>query len=371
MSKESRDLAYQSTSETVAQIKPTKKSTPYEANFLQNLVDHGVYPDEHGFPDYRIPPEPDNLQEIQERMLRYRASLSPSRFPDTKFKEFKRMDARAKKEAQVTSYVVPLIEGEITDGNCRSGQIRFTNLAPLTDGKLAAGNPDLFYGSPPGQLNRMVRGELSSQIMPSTQEELPTTPNFFLAAKGPDGTNRVAQLQALYDGALGARGMHSLQSYGQDQPTYDNKAYTISSSYNGGSLKLYTTHTSAPRAPEGHPEYYTTQVQGFAMTGSPDTCRRGAAAFRNLRDWAKEQREEAIRRANEKFAAKSTNVHLVGVLTASTASSLATEALTRDSRARCMKMSKLPVIFNGRIHPLTSEQLFTKSLRRSSVREDP
>ena len=277
-------MAIQSTSETVEPIKPTKKSTPYDANFLQNLVDHGVYPDEHEFSDYRNPPEPDNLQEIQERMLRRRASLSPSRFPDSKFREFKRVDARAKKEAQVNSYVVPLIEGEITDGNCRSGQVRFTNLAHLTDGNLVAGNPDLFYGSPPEQLNRTVRGELSSQIMPSTQEDLPTTPNFFLAAKGPDGTHRVAQVQALYDGTLGARGMHSLQSYGKDQPTYDNKAYTISSSYSGGSLKMFSTHPSAPRAPGGPPEYYTTQLRLIGMTDSPDTFRRGAAAFRNMRD---------------------------------------------------------------------------------------
>ncbi|MCJ1429106.1 hypothetical protein MMC29_007019, partial [Sticta canariensis] len=103
-----------------------------------------------------------------QRMLRYGASLSPLRFPDPNFKEFKREHAHAKQEAQVTGYVIPLIEGETRDGNCRSGQIRFTNLAHLTDGSLASGSPDLFHDSPPRQLNRMVRGELSSQIMPST-----------------------------------------------------------------------------------------------------------------------------------------------------------------------------------------------------------
>lgn len=35
------------------------------------------------------------------------------------------------------------------------------------------------------------------------------------------------------------------------------------------------------------------------MTGSVETFRRGATAYRNARDWAKEQRDEAIRRANE------------------------------------------------------------------------
>lgn len=48
----------------------------------------------------------------------------------------------------------------------------------------------------------------------------------FLAAKGPDGSLGIAGKQACYDGALGAIGIQSLQSYGETQPVYDN-AYTI------------------------------------------------------------------------------------------------------------------------------------------------
>lgn len=36
------------------------------------------------------------------------------------------------------------------------------------------------------------------------------------------------------------------------------------------------------------------------MTRNLDTLRQGATAYRNARDWAKEQRDEAIRRANER-----------------------------------------------------------------------
>src|SRR5271156_6090562 len=36
------------------------------------------------------------------------------------------------------------------------------------------------------------------------------------------------------------------------------------------------------------------------MTGNIETFRQGATAYRNARDWAKEQRDEAIRRANER-----------------------------------------------------------------------
>lgn len=77
---------------------------------------------------------------------------------------------------------------------------------------LTAAKPDLYCGACPEQLNRRVRDDLSSYIIPSTQDDLPITPNFFLAAKGPDGTAAVARRQTCYDGALGARGMNSLQS---------------------------------------------------------------------------------------------------------------------------------------------------------------
>lgn len=36
------------------------------------------------------------------------------------------------------------------------------------------------------------------------------------------------------------------------------------------------------------------------MTSDFETFRQGATAYRNARDWAKEQRDEAIRRANER-----------------------------------------------------------------------
>ena len=38
---------------------------------------------------------------------------------------------------------------------------------------------------------------------------------------GPGGTAVVVKRQACYDGALGARAMHTLQSYGQPEPVYE------------------------------------------------------------------------------------------------------------------------------------------------------
>jgi hypothetical protein len=89
--------------------------------------------------------------------------------------------------------VIPIVEGEIRDARCVAGGILLTNFDYLTDGTLAPGNPDLFYGACPDQLDRRIRNELNGRIIPSTQEDLPMAPSFFLAAKGPDGNAVVAR----------------------------------------------------------------------------------------------------------------------------------------------------------------------------------
>ncbi|OJD24959.1 hypothetical protein ACJ73_03671 [Blastomyces percursus] len=277
----------------------TRSSTPYSRNFQQNLTDHGIYTPEYRYPNREKTLWPNNWDEIKERLGNLRPSLSPSRFSEKELEEFREADAYASKEKPVTTTVIPIIEGNISDHKCTGGGYLFGNLAHLTDGTLAQAKPDHFYGARPEQLNRQIRKELSDRIIPSTQDDLPMAPNFFLEAKGPDGSLAVATRQACYDGALGARGMHSLQSYQQDELTYDNNAYTITSTYHGGTLKLYTTHLSEPRGPGCRPEYIMTPLRSFSLTDTYDTFRQGLAAYRNARDWTKEMRDEFIAVANE------------------------------------------------------------------------
>jgi hypothetical protein len=196
----------------------------------------------------------------------------------------------------VATTAISIIEGDIGDIRCVGGGYPFDNLAPLTDGTLAAANPDRFYGARPEQLNRQIRNKLSDHIVPSVEDCLPMMPNFFLEVKGPDGTAAVATRQACHDGALGARGMHSLQSYSEGSPVYDNKAYTITSTYLAGTLKMYTTHLTGPK---DRPEYFMTQLNSWSLTGNSETCRQGITAYRNGRDLAKEWRDRFIETANE------------------------------------------------------------------------
>ncbi|OJD28049.1 hypothetical protein ACJ73_00555 [Blastomyces percursus] len=286
----------------------TTSTTAYNRNFEQKLIDHGVYPKGYEYPDGRVPGKPNNWEEINERLAQPRASLSPSKFSEREFQKFERADTNVSKEKPVATAVVPTIDGDIGDPKCVGGDYPFGNLAPLTDGTLANAKPDHFFGARPEQLKPEIRNELNNFIVPSTQDSLPITPNFFLEAKGPDGSPAVATRQACYDGALGARGIHRLRSYKQDEPVFDNKAYTITLTYLAGTLKLYTTHPTAPRESDGRPEYIMTQLKGWSMTSDSETFRKGATAYRNARDWAKEQRDECIKSANERHTQASSEL---------------------------------------------------------------
>ena len=112
----------------------------------------------------------------------------------------------------------------------------------------------------------------------------------------------MAKRQACFDSALGARSFHKLRSFEADPSLiYDNNAYTITSTYHDGTLKLYAVHPTQSTNPENTPEYHMTQLNTFAITGTAERFREGISAFRNARDWAKEQRDDLIAVANSRI----------------------------------------------------------------------
>ncbi|OAQ62487.1 hypothetical protein VFPBJ_11424 [Purpureocillium lilacinum] len=278
----------------------TRSTGPYDRDFQQHLVDHGIYPDRYKYPDGRAPSRPINLDDIKDALSQPRPSLSPSQMSDGKFEEFQQADADASKESQVITDVIPLIEGTVRDRKCVARQTPFTNLDHLTDGTLVAASPDLCYGARPEQLDRRVRDVLSGRVVPSTQADLPVAPNFFVEVKGPDGSAAVAQRQIIYDMALGELGQSALLSVGGERPVHDQHALTLGYTYQNGTVRLYAMHMIGPSTSGPRPEFVTTQVNSYSLTGNPKSFREGIMACRNGRDWAKRQRDPAIAQANEK-----------------------------------------------------------------------
>ncbi|KAM3473722.1 hypothetical protein MY8738_008228 [Beauveria namnaoensis] len=124
-------------------------------------------------------------------------------------------------------------------------------------------------------------------------------------AKAPRGGADIAKRQACLDGALGARAMHSLQTYGeetQENPSYHGNAYTFTSTYHDGTLRIYTHHTTAPTAEGQPPGYHMTQVRAFNLTDTPKSFIEGATALRNVRDLARQRREGFLQAAKAKVS---------------------------------------------------------------------
>lgn len=164
------------------------------------------------------------------------------------------------------------------------------------------GTPDVYHGAPPDSLDRDIIDTLSGLIVPTSRSDQPIVPNFFFTARDPySRTWSAAHRQACYNGALGARAMQNLQDFGRYHRDFDNKAYTITSIYQAGGLKLFTVHpfksTSSNRT-----EYCMTRLRAFPMIDNAESYREGLNWYRNALEWAKEQREATIEEANKRAA---------------------------------------------------------------------
>jgi hypothetical protein len=84
------------------------------------------------------------------------------------------------------TYAFPIIRGEADIPS--STQRLFGNLAPLTDNTIVNAKPDFCYKARPEQFDSLIREELNSYIIPSTNQSAPILPNNSTEGKGPTGT---------------------------------------------------------------------------------------------------------------------------------------------------------------------------------------
>ncbi|KAK3947082.1 hypothetical protein QBC32DRAFT_224945, partial [Pseudoneurospora amorphoporcata] len=281
----------------------TRKTSAYNGAFEVLMIDYSIYPPDYDFTDdpNATTPQPNNLKEEREVLLRRRPSLDSSRFTEREFQSFKRSNKNATAEVTVERTVVPFIAGSSDIRNMNAGNLLFSNLEPIAGEDVVKPKPDFFDGANIMAIHKKIKdanedGNLSKLIIPTNNA--PVLPNFFMEMKGPKGNLLVAQRQAMHVGAIGARGMHALQNYGKKEPVYDGNTYTYSSTYCNGTLNLYVHHVAPPTVPGGQPKYYMTLVNGWLLLTTSQALREGITAFRNARDRARWYRDNFIEAAN-------------------------------------------------------------------------
>lgn len=93
--------------------------------------------------------------------------------------------------------------------------------------------------------------------------------------------------------------MHSLQDYRQGTKVYDGNAYTFGVTYHKFDLTTYAIYTTAPSEGAKKPRYDVTEIAHYSMENR-SRFPKGVIACRNIRDLAREYREEFVRKANKR-----------------------------------------------------------------------
>ncbi|KAH7176304.1 hypothetical protein EDB81DRAFT_635061 [Dactylonectria macrodidyma] len=298
-------------STTAKSVSKARRSSAYDADFEQHLINNNIYHAGYAYSEDRGTQKPSNLDQVRQDLVAARASPSLTRLSESTFWDFQQSNETTS-EGSVIRNVIPMIAGN--SGIPNEGNLPFTNLTSLTNDDTVKAVPDYFDGAQASDIHRQVRRNLSTSIIPTKHATVPVVPNFFLEVKSQTGNAAVVRRQACHDGAYGARAMHALQNYGQTEPVYDGNAYTYSSTYFDGLLRLYAHHVTAPATPRRRPKYHMTKLRVFEMTDSREAFVKGATAFRNARDLARQGRNNLIRAANaraseEELAAAKEGLH--------------------------------------------------------------
>lgn len=287
-------------------LEHTESEKVRDKNFRQNLEDHGIYARENT--DFEGPfPLPTNKSELTSIISTARAELVPAGRLSEDFATLSRKCHRAVNEADVEAFF-HRIEDETNEADTKArglGCARkiMNNYMPLTNGKLAPGNPDRLWIVLGHRLRIELREDKYHKYLIigfKTSTSYGMLANFIIHLKGPQGNDDHAISQALYDGALAARAMHALRLYAVGNSAWDGKAYAIATVFKRSTLTMYSIHL-VRNAAEDRTDYFMNLIGTAVVNQSEAEYIRGLSMYRNLCDWAARKRNELVNAANAKF----------------------------------------------------------------------
>ncbi|KAL9026875.1 MAG: hypothetical protein Q9180_007414 [Flavoplaca navasiana] len=293
------------------------KTSAYDPQFEQHLIDHGCYPMYYPSAAASFAARPKNFAAILASLQK--PTTSSSALTEQQFHKFLDRNRVAATESETMSGEIRNLAGEKHDSAREN--VLFNNLVGLIMDKkgeestLSGPRVDSYEGNSPTDLDASIRESLSAYIVPSSDTTRPCLPNFFLEAKGKKGDSDVVMRQAWHDGCLGARGVHELRAWIDPDTLEDNNAYTLACTYEPGNATLivYTIHPHISNnknhrrissMPNRHYEYIMSQLDVVNMRKSPASFIEGMRLYENARLWAKEQRDDLYAAANLKAKSK-------------------------------------------------------------------
>ncbi|CAK7265926.1 hypothetical protein SEPCBS57363_001837 [Sporothrix epigloea] len=265
----------------------------YSGSFPQLLEDHGI------LTDGNLALLADVNEQLEEREIR--PSLAPSEFSDGQVEYYLEENRNAVSELDTERGFVPAIVGK-----CRlphTGNVSWNNLSSMTDDETVAPQPDLYYGFRAGEIDKSMRDDIGSLIIPSITKGAPCAPYMILENKGRYGSLEVAKYQATHAGAATARAQFAVKNYGLETPVYDNEVLAEAWTYtcSPGALTRYVVYVSQPEAGSSQPTYHLTYVKTYHVAETIEQFRKGVSAFRHCRTEAHVKALARLEKAHERL----------------------------------------------------------------------
>jgi hypothetical protein len=183
--------------------------------------------------------------------------------------------------------------------------VQFANMAPFpSSGDVVPPSPAIYYGEKPESLDPHIHQIVGKYIIPSKNSRHAVLPNFLLELSFGTICQDRAEDLALYGGIHGARGVHALQEYINSGSGYDGKAYTIAATLSISILSLYTVHLTNCKPFDGteSPKYYLNFLENWNIRKNLETFQKAIHAYRNMRDFMRDERRRIIGIANARAA---------------------------------------------------------------------
>ncbi len=280
---------------------PIRHISAYDKYFERYVKDHGVV--------FEPTTTPQIVNHLQSIVRRRRASLDPDTFPDLMCHEILNTVARYPTQGELFSDAFPHLTGSHLHIPHAQNH-HFSNLANMMadeDEVIAQPQPDYYDGHAASPENHRLRKELYHYIVPLETSDLPMLPNLFVELKGRGGDAYVARLQAVQDGVFGARGMKRVRCLAlrDDASDEEKMGCAVVITYSARTIEAHAIYTMPSTSAEREEDYHVSTFDTWTLAVHPDIVRSATQALRNLRDWAAQEREIAIREANERMALRS------------------------------------------------------------------
>ena len=266
-------------------------------DFEQGMIRGQCYLEGHLLPNNSAIEKPYNMGEIIYAMKKEPSPLLASSLSTQSFERFKELNATSSNNA-AEKFIIPFLTGHRRQSCCMSPFNRCI-FRPALDGYIYLPTLDLDSGSKHELVNQAILKEYRPLLSPRRFQDLFIAPNLILEVASPRESMRTLMRGACYHGSLAAEFIIKLRMLSMSDSLGDGNAYSFTSTFHNGTLKIFTTCIIGSRDRSSPGGFHTTLLGTWAMTDSIRGYQEAVICLRNISAFANAKRALFIESANK------------------------------------------------------------------------